>query len=217
MIFLIAVVALTVFGVSTSTARSDGHPILDVAPLCHGITEQSDLQEGFRTQTFAECMKAEQEDRETMIKEWDSFSPNERIHCTAEAKVGGESSYTELLGCLEIAREDRALKKAAQSGKSAEVPSQKAMTSSGPRQDAQAQETVDVGKITCEQFLAKSTTDSRTISIWLSGYYSGTRNNTVVDVGSFQKDANKLIVYCNSHAEVTLMEALKNAVGAMAP
>lgn len=214
MTFLFAVVALSAIGVSTSAARSDGYPVLDVAPLCHGITEQSDLQEGLRTATFGKCMKEEQEDRETMIKEWASFSAGDKTHCTAEAKVGGESSYTELLSCLEIAREDRALNKPARSDKSAEAPSQKAMTSSGRRQEAQAQETVDVGKITCEQFLSKGITDSRTMSIWLSGYYYGTRNNTVVDVGSFQKDANKLIDYCNSHSKVTIVDAVKSSVGA---
>lgn len=92
-------------------ARSDRFPELNVAPLCHGITDQSTLQLGFRTVTFDECMKAEQEDRQTMIKEWSTFSSSERQHCVAEATMGGESSYTDLLTCLEMARDVRHLGK----------------------------------------------------------------------------------------------------------
>ena len=93
------------------SARSDRFPKLNVAPLCHGITDQSTLQLGFRTVTFADCMKAEQEDRQTMIKEWSTFSSNDKQHCIAEATMGGESSYTDLVTCLEMARDVRHLGK----------------------------------------------------------------------------------------------------------
>jgi HdeA/HdeB family len=58
-----------------------------------------------------------------------------------------------------------------------------------------AQETIDVAKITCDQFLAGRVTDSRTLSIWLSGYYNGTRHNTVVDVSAFQKQSIDVMDY----------------------
>jgi hypothetical protein len=93
------------------SARSDRFPKLNVAPLCHGITDQSALQLGFRTVTFDECMKDEQEDRQTMIKEWSTFSSSDKQHCIAEATMGGESSYTDLVTCLEMARDVRHLRK----------------------------------------------------------------------------------------------------------
>lgn len=96
---------------SITAARTDQYPTLNVAPICHGITEQSDLQEGFRNVTFEECIKAEQEDRDAMIKEWSTFSVAERTHCIAEATMGGESSYTDLITCLEMARDVRLLRK----------------------------------------------------------------------------------------------------------
>ena len=102
-------VALAALGVSVSAARSDQYPPLNVAPICHGITEQSDLQAGLRAANFDQCMKAEQVDRETMIKEWSTFSADDRRHCIAEATMGGESSYTDLLTCLEMARDVRKL------------------------------------------------------------------------------------------------------------
>jgi hypothetical protein len=105
--------ALTLVVVATgaiSVARSDQYPVLNVAPLCHGIVGQSSLQEGLASVTFDECMKAEQADRETMIKEWSTFSSDDRTHCINEATMGGSSSYTDLITCLEMARDVRQLK-----------------------------------------------------------------------------------------------------------
>jgi hypothetical protein len=77
-----------------------------------------------------------------------------------------------------------------------------------------AQETVDVAKITCGQFLAGQVTDSRTLSIWLGGYYSGTRHNTVVDVSAFKNHFVVLMDYCIPRPDMNLMEAIENALGA---
>jgi hypothetical protein len=93
-----------------SVARSDQYPVLNVAPLCHGIVDQSSLQEGLGSVTFDECMKAEQADRETMIKEWSTFSSDDKTHCLNEATMGGSSSYTDLITCLEMARDVQKLK-----------------------------------------------------------------------------------------------------------
>jgi hypothetical protein len=116
-------VALLAIG-SATPASADNYPKLNVAPLCHGITQQSALQEGFRDVTFDECIKAEQEDRETMIKEWATFTAAERAHCVAEATVGGESSYTDLVTCLEMARDVRLLKNSKQQDQSPEAVSE---------------------------------------------------------------------------------------------
>lgn len=102
-----------------SSARSDNIPVLNVKPLCHGITNQSSLQEGFRGVTYNECIKAEQGDREQIAKEWSTFSSSDKQHCTAEATMGGESSYTDLLTCLEMARDVRNLRNQPQSGSTA--------------------------------------------------------------------------------------------------
>jgi hypothetical protein len=56
-----------------------------------------------------------------MIKEWSTFSAEDKRHCTAETRMGGESSYTEMVTCLEMARDVRNLRndqaKASSSGK----------------------------------------------------------------------------------------------------
>ena len=55
-------------------------------------------------------MQSEQAVREELKKEWSTFSAADKQHCVSLAKTGGESSYTELLTCLEMARDVRAMR-----------------------------------------------------------------------------------------------------------
>lgn len=78
----------------------------------------------------------------------------------------------------------------------------------------QAQQTIDVAKITCEQFLMGKVSDPRSVSIWLSGFYNGTRNNTLLDVSTLQNNSRDVMDYCFSHRNVILMDAVKSLFGA---
>jgi hypothetical protein len=93
-------------------AYADEVPVLDVLPLCRGIVSQAaaPLEAGTRSMTVQQCLDAEQVDRETTKKEWSTFSASDKGHCVAEARMGGESSYTDLLTCLEMSRDVRKLK-----------------------------------------------------------------------------------------------------------
>jgi hypothetical protein len=97
--------------VYSSPARSDEYPVLNVAPVCHGIASQSDLESGLNTTDFDQCMKSEQTDREAMIKEWSTFSADDKRHCITETTMGNEASYTDLVTCMEMARDVRELNK----------------------------------------------------------------------------------------------------------
>jgi hypothetical protein len=83
--------------------------VLDVAPVCHGIASQSGLEPGLTATNFDQCVKGEQDTREALIKEWSNFNSDDKTHCIAETTMGGESSYTELVTCLEMARDVRKL------------------------------------------------------------------------------------------------------------
>jgi hypothetical protein len=61
-------------------------------------------------------------------------------------------------------------------------------------QAAQAQVTVDVSKITCEQFNVLQKADS--VAVWLSGYYHGQRNAAVLDVNKFQDNVSNFRAAC---------------------
>jgi DNA repair exonuclease SbcCD ATPase subunit len=94
------------------SARSDDIPTLDVRPVCRGIAMQGELEEGLQQTSFEQCVKSEQETREQIKKEWSTFSTADKSHCVALANTGGESSYTELITCMEMARDVRAIRAA---------------------------------------------------------------------------------------------------------
>ena len=75
----------------------------------------------------------------------------------------------------------------------------------------QAQVTVDVSKITCEQLSKEQLPfNSRDVIMWLSGYYHREHNNTVIEPGAVKRDYNNLDQYCYQHGEMTVMDAVKN-------
>jgi acid stress chaperone HdeB len=70
-----------------------------------------------------------------------------------------------------------------------------------------AQVTVDISKITCEQYILYKITDPDRIIFWLSGYYNGKRDNTIIDTHSFEDNVNKVKNYCRANFKATLMQA----------
>jgi hypothetical protein len=96
----------------TLVASSDRVPQLDVEPVCKGIAEQGGVT--FRDpavpQEKKNCIESELAVREQLVKQWSSFTADDRTHCINETTMGGESSYTELLTCLEMARDVRAMR-----------------------------------------------------------------------------------------------------------
>lgn len=78
---------------------------------------------------------------------------------------------------------------------------------------AQAQVTVDVSKITCDQFLQHKITNPRFLAIWLSGFYAGKRKNPVVDIEKVEGNADRVSAYCDTNRKVTLMQAVETTLG----
>ncbi|WP_407187472.1 HdeA/HdeB family chaperone [Bradyrhizobium centrosematis] len=74
---------------------------------------------------------------------------------------------------------------------------------------AYSQVTIDVSKITCEQFLHNKVASNRTVAIWLSGYRAGQRNDPVVDTQAVERNAGKVTRYCDKNRNVTLMQAVE--------
>jgi hypothetical protein len=78
---------------------------------------------------------------------------------------------------------------------------------------AQAQTSVDVAKISCRQFIFDDIALSKSIAVWLAGFYSGQQHNTVVDIGRMQQNIDKVEDYCRLNLETPVMEASKKALG----
>jgi acid stress chaperone HdeB len=79
---------------------------------------------------------------------------------------------------------------------------------------AHAQVTVDVSKITCEQYILYTVADPHDIAMWLSGYYNGKRNNTVLDTQQFREHGKKVMEYCELNLKSTVMDAVEKVLGA---
>lgn len=95
-------------GVQTATPGSDNVPLINVDQVCQGIAQQGGTS--FHdpiVEAKKHCLSTEQEIREEMVKAWGTFERADKAHCANETSRGGESSYTELLTCLEMAREVR--------------------------------------------------------------------------------------------------------------
>jgi hypothetical protein len=94
------------------TAGGDGVPQLNVEQVCEGIAQQGGVT--FHDPAIAQekknCLASEQSIRDELVKQWSNFNAADRLHCVNESVMGGESSYTELLTCLEMARDVRAMR-----------------------------------------------------------------------------------------------------------
>lgn len=87
-------------------------PTLNVEQVCEGIAQQGGVT--FHDPAIAQekknCIESEMAIRDQLAKQWSSFPAADKTHCVNESVMGGESSYTELLTCLEMARDVRTMR-----------------------------------------------------------------------------------------------------------
>jgi acid stress chaperone HdeB len=74
---------------------------------------------------------------------------------------------------------------------------------------AQAQVTLDVSKITCEQYNAYKITNPQNIAIWVNGYYHGKRGDVTLDTQGLVENARKLRDYCRRNRQTLVMQAVE--------
>jgi hypothetical protein len=90
-------------------AKADDVPVLNVDQVCRGIAQQAAApgERGGPDLSLEQCISSEQEIRQRLVKQWSTFAPADRTECVGEATAGGESSYTDVLTCLQMARDVR--------------------------------------------------------------------------------------------------------------
>jgi acid stress chaperone HdeB len=76
-----------------------------------------------------------------------------------------------------------------------------------------AQVTLDVSKITCEQYVGFKITNPKNIGLWLGGYYNGQRGNTIIEPQRFKEILEKVSNYCIQNPKVPVMQAIESIVG----
>jgi acid stress chaperone HdeB len=74
---------------------------------------------------------------------------------------------------------------------------------------AQAQVTLDVSKVTCEQYNAHKITNPQNIAIWVNGYYHGKRGDVTLQTQGLVENARKLRDYCRRNPQTLVMQAVE--------
>ncbi len=104
--------AVLALGAHVMLPVADSVPELNVEQVCAGIAQQGGVT--FHDPAIAQekknCLDSEHAIRDVLVRQWSSFSAADRHACVNESRMGGESSYTELLTCLEMARDVRTLR-----------------------------------------------------------------------------------------------------------
>lgn len=94
-------------GAQLAMTVADPVPNLNVEPSCNAAASGSiGIQ-----QDMSVCLADEKDARDALVKEWATFPPADRTSCTRLSTTGGTPTYTELLTCLELARDAHALHK----------------------------------------------------------------------------------------------------------
>lgn len=76
-----------------------------------------------------------------------------------------------------------------------------------------AQVTVDLSKMTCDQFIKYKVADPKLIAVWLNGYFHGKRGDTVVDTQKLDADADEVEKFCFKNHDAPLMQSVQSIIG----
>ena len=94
-------------GAHLTIAVADPVPTFNVEPSCRQAAS-GDI--GIK-QDLSVCLDDEKGAREQLVKEWGEFGSQDRSLRTRLSSTGGSPTYTELLVCLQMARDARKLPK----------------------------------------------------------------------------------------------------------
>jgi acid stress chaperone HdeB len=73
---------------------------------------------------------------------------------------------------------------------------------------ARSQGILDLSLLTCKQLLNADADMQRLISSWLAGYFSASKNLSVVDFRYTERNTKVVGSYCKTHKSETVMNAM---------
>ena len=76
-----------------------------------------------------------------------------------------------------------------------------------------AQVTIDMSSIRCEQYLAMPPDQARDFSAWMSGYFKYKLGQAWVDLAAYEKNIVNFKAWCTYHPKETVMSGGKRATG----
>jgi len=87
------------------------------------------------------------------------------------------------------------------------------LSAASASQPAHAQVTLDLAKVTCDQWAGYKITNPQNIALWLSGFYNGKRGNTVIDTQGLAAENQKLRDFCITNPQMPVMQAVEKVLG----
>jgi len=99
--FAVSFIGAAIAVASQGVACAGGPPELDVRISCSAAARGS-VAAGSSQQA---CLADERTAKDTLAKDWTTFSPSARTQCVGMNRTGGPPSYVELLVCLEMMRD----------------------------------------------------------------------------------------------------------------
>jgi hypothetical protein len=69
-------------------------------------------------------------------------------------------------------------------------------------------EKADMSTLTCDEVTHAYLEDVVIVGAWLSGYYNGKRNNTIVDEHELAANTRKVLDFCQANPKTTVMNAV---------
>jgi hypothetical protein len=101
------ILPLIIVGLQLATTVQNDVPNLDINRSCRAEAVGS---LGFKFELDT-CLKSEEDARSQLSKGWNEFAAADRGTCVGLSTMGGQSTYIELLTCLEMLRDARKLPK----------------------------------------------------------------------------------------------------------
>ena len=101
----IAVVVL-MLGLPAAVALADSPPRLDVAPSCEAAARGA-ISAGRDKEA---CLVDERTAESVLAQDWSKYDAADKTQCVGNVKTGGPASYVELLSCIEIMRDAKAIR-----------------------------------------------------------------------------------------------------------
>ena len=77
-----------------------------------------------------------------------------------------------------------------------------------PAAPARSQGILDLSLVTCRQLLNADDDMQRLISSWMAGYFSASKNLSVVDFRYTERNTKAIGSYCRTHKSETVMNAM---------
>lgn len=94
---------------------ADSIPRFDVRPTCRSAIN---IMGSDPARSVEQCVAVEETARKDLEKNWSKFPAADRSQCVATTSVRGAPSYEELLTCLDMMRDNRALREQERTRKS---------------------------------------------------------------------------------------------------